>query len=272
MSRTLGAILREAREARGITLEALARQLNLPSALLIALEEEDWLRLPSGRERPLARQVAERLGLDPAADPEVWARLPGEPEDEALDPRQERLERRMTVVLTLGAVAALVWLLLPGPRLRRPQGGEVRVAERSSPSPSPLSSAAEGRPYPVLGEAIPEVPLTEEGVLVVMRTQDPCQARIVGEGVDLSQTLQVSHPWKVRVKGPFQVKLVNAGVVALEVGGRRVRHGQSVGEPWEGRFEANGAWLRPAPKEEPPPTLPEPEAATEPVPPRPDAP
>jgi len=43
-------------------------------------------------------------------------------------------------------------------------------------------------------------------------------------------------------------------VATVEVGGRRIRHGQSVGEPWTGRFGADGQWLRAA--------APVPEAAT----------
>jgi hypothetical protein len=216
--------------------------------------------------------VAERLGVDLEAHPEAWAELPGEPEEEVLDPRQERLERQVTVFLALGAVAALVWLLAPGPRLRHARTQDVKTHVGAPPPPGVSTTPYDGHPYPVLGEALPEAPLTAEGVLVILRTQDPCQARILGEGVDLSQSMQVSHPWKVRVKGAFQVQLANAGVVALEVAGRRIRHGQSVGEPWEGRFGAEGTWLRPTPKEEPPPTLPEPDAGAEPGPDRPDAP
>ena len=50
-----------------------------------------------------------------------------------------------------------------------------------------------------------------------------------------------------RVKGPFTLSLDNAGVVSVEVAGHSIRHGQSVGEPWTGRFGADGQWLRTAP-------------------------
>jgi hypothetical protein len=39
------------------------------------------------------------------------------------------------------------------------------------------------------------------------------------------------------------------------VAGRRIPHGQNVGEAWTGHFDAEGHWLRPAPTvppEEPP--------------------
>jgi hypothetical protein len=54
------------------------------------------------------------------------------------------------------------------------------------------------------------------------------------------------------VKGAFSLFLENAGVVNVEVAGLRIPHGQSVGETWTGRFDAEGRWLKPAP-----PVLPE---------------
>jgi hypothetical protein len=62
----------------------------------------------------------------------------------------------------------------------------------------------------------------------------------------LTRTLRVSEPWKLRVKGAFSLFLDNAGVVNVEVAGRRIAHGQSVGAPWTGRFDGEGHWLRPA--------------------------
>ena len=52
--------------------------------------------------------------------------------------------------------------------------------------------------------------------------------------------------------------LDNAGVVALEVAGRHIRHGHTVGEPWLGEFSVNGDWLIPEqPRPQLPPTAPE---------------
>jgi hypothetical protein len=60
------------------------------------------------------------------------------------------------------------------------------------------------------------------------------------------------------VKGPFTISLDNAGVVALEVAGRHIRHGRVVGEPWLGQFGPLGEWILPreaTPQN--PPTAPE---------------
>jgi hypothetical protein len=64
-------------------------------------------------------------------------------------------------------------------------------------------------------------------------------------GPSQKRTLRVSEPWRLRVKGPFTISLDNAGVVALEVAGRHIRHGHTVGEPWLGQFGPLGAWIQP---------------------------
>lgn len=251
---SIGELLRQARERKGLTRETLGQQLNLSPALIAALEAGDWEALPRGQERPLARQVAERLGVDPTADSEAWSGVPGEPNEEAPDPGQDKMERVVMAVLVVGTLGLIAWLVLPGPSLRH-SGTSVAAAPMVQ---APLSRPAlPTQPYPVVGEAIPEAPRTEEGLLVVLRAMDRCEARVRSEEVDLTRTLQVSEPWKLRVKGDFSIELDNAGVVSLEVAGKAIRHGQSVGEPFKAHFNANGVWLRPAPPEEAPPTSPE---------------
>jgi hypothetical protein len=105
----------------------------------------------------------------------------------------------------------------------------------------------------VVGEVLPEVPVNEEGVLIAMRAMDTCQAVVQALGGDplataataQRHTLRVSEPWRLRMKGPFSINLDNAGVVALEVAGHRIRPGRTVGEPWLGRFGPAGEYLVP---------------------------
>lgn len=254
-SGSFGALLKEAREARGMSQAALAQALNLPLHLVEALEAEDWSRVPPGRERPLARLLARHLGLDPEAHPEVWETLPGSGAQEGASPSQERLERGLTYALMAGSIALLAWLVVPGRDLKRsiPPGGLSRQRPEAS---RPWVRQAPTGPYPVLGEVLPEAPINEQGVLVNLRSLDGAEARITGEnGLELHQTLRVSEPWRLRVKGPFTLSLDNAGVVAVEVANRPIPHGRNVGEPWTGSFSAEGAWLLPAakPGEEAPP-------------------
>lgn len=241
---SLGATLREAREAAGLSREDLAQELNLSKRHLEAIEGDAWELMPPGRARPLARQVAERLGVDLDAQVEAFQCVPGLPEEEPLDPKRDRLEHLAMMGVGVASVLLVLWLVVPGPRL-----GKKLVSDRPGllpgqglPSPPPPSKA----PYPVLGELIPEAPINAEGILVSLRALDGCSARIESEGAaPQDHALRVSEPWRLRVKGPFTLTLDNAGVVNLEVAGRRVHHGQSVGQAWTGRFDAEGRWLRP---------------------------
>ncbi len=261
--KSLGKLLRLAREAKGLSLERLARDLNLQESVLISLEADVYEQLPTGGERPLVRQVAERLEVDLAEHAEAWEALPGSMAEESPDPRQERLERIVMGVLTAGSIGLMAWLVVPGPNLKRGALDE-RPGQHSGPRAG-VEIAAEPRlprqgankDYPVMGEVLPEVPRTEEGLLVILRAQDASFVHIVADGLDEKRTLQVSGPWLLRVKGPFIITLDNAGVVSVEVAGRNIRHGQSVGETWIGRFNAEGQWLRPKAPEELPPTRPE---------------
>jgi hypothetical protein len=162
------------------------------------------------------------------------------------------------VALVMGSLALLAWLLVPGTDLRMGRLPVARAAALNArPAPPPPSRQA----YAVLGEALPETPITEEGILVILRAMDEARARLDGEGSHQEQALRVSEPWRTRIHGPFTLQLENAGGVILEVAGHRIRHGCNLGETWTGAFDAGGQWVIPRPAEpkappNPPETLP----------------
>lgn len=253
----IGDALRQARIAQGLSLHALAFDLNLSVRVLEAVEAEAWDRVPQGRERPYARQIAERLGVDPEAYSEQWNQVPGSVEQEPPDPRREHQERILMGALSAGTLLLVLWLVVPGRNLRRPQGQPEVAVDRTGPSRW-KPSEPEG-PYPVVGEVLPEVPVNEEGVLVSMRAQDTCEVTVGRDPASAQKrSLRVSDPWRLRVKGPFTISMDNGGVVVLDVAGRRIRHGTAVGEPWTGQFGENGEWIVPeVPVDRNPPTAPE---------------
>ena len=262
----IGEVLRRERIGQGLSLFVLAHELNLSVPIIEAVEAEAWERLPPGRERPHTRQIAERLGVDLASFPEQWSQLPGAMEQEPPDPRREFMERVLVGAITVGSLALLLWLVVPGPSLKRAPAPPAKEVETS---PAPWTPTDPAGPYPVVGEVLPEVPVNDEGVLISMRAMDTCDAVVQGmpqgeqdlHGASVPaqrRTLRISEPWRLRVKGPFTISLDNAGVVALEVAGRHIRHGRTVGEPWLGRFGPLGDWIQPqeaAPQN--PPTAPE---------------
>lgn len=257
---SVGGILREARVAKGLSREILAVELKLPLRHLEAIEADDWEALPPGRSRPLARQLADRLGVDLEAHTGAFQFVPGVQELPPPDPKQERLERLVMGLLTAASVLVALWLVVPGPSLGRkaPPSYLTALPKATLPPPPPPSTS----PYPVLGELLPEAPLNDKGVLVSLRSMDTCEVRLEpspesGEPPQ-ARTLRVSEPWQLRIKGPFTLTLDNAGVVNVEVAGLRISHGQNVGATWMGHFDAEGHWLRPplpppAPAAPPPP-------------------
>lgn len=253
----LGHILQEARIARGISRERLAREVHLPVLLLDAIEMDRWDKVPPGRERPLARILARSVGLDLTQYPEAWDAVPGVPDQEVGDPKQDLVEQVIMGVMTLGSIGLLAWLLIPGRDLK----GSVEFTRhvQTSSKPSAWKPPVSGQPYPVLGDVLPEIPINDQGILVSLRSMDTCEVRIKKkEGETLRQTLRISEPWNLRVKGPFMVYLDNAGVVNLEVAGQRIQHGASVATPWSGQFSEEGRWILPKKNTETmPPTAPE---------------
>lgn len=239
---SLGEILRAARVAKGLSQQHLAIELQMPLQLLAAMEANDWARIPPGRERPLARRVAKRLQLDLTTCPEAWEGVPGALTQGTLDPKRERLERALTGILSLGSLGLLFWLVIPG---RNIKGITTPKAPPIVREGTTWRNNAPATAFPVLGEVLPEAPITEEGILVSLRAMDTCTGKITANGVETSHTFRVSEPWILRVKGAFTLVLDNVGVVTLEVAGRRINQRGAVGEAWTGRFDEEGRWLLP---------------------------
>ncbi len=262
----IGELLRQARVAKGISQESLARELRLPLHLLNALEAEVWDKVPPGRERPLVRLLAKKTGLDLDLHREAFEQVPGGVEQEVHDPKRESLERVLMGAISLGSLALLAWLVVPGRGLRSRIPTEQASAPRGPAVPY-VPQAIKG-PFPVLGEVLPEAPVNEEGILVGLRAMDTCEATITSGSGTARRSLRVSEPWSLRVRGGFTLTLDNAGVVEVEVAGHRIPLGKNVGESWTGSFGADGLLvLPPRPKVETIPTAPEtePEADSEPV-------
>ena len=85
-SPSAGAVLRAARQARGLDMDALAQVLKVPQRKLVSLEADRYDELPGlSFVRSLAQSYARQVGLDVA---QVLALLPN-----AGPPAQQRLER-----------------------------------------------------------------------------------------------------------------------------------------------------------------------------------
>lgn len=166
---TPGAMLRAAREARGVHLGMLSVTLKVPTRQLEALENDqyDAFRGPAF-VRAVAQSVCRHLGIDPAP---VLAGLPQTAKSMAMgpagieaparpalpggrSPRASASSSSRQVVLLAGlmlaGVAALIWWPAPSPQ---PQAGAPGVVE---PSQSPSSGAMVSEPpVPLIVPSVP---------------------------------------------------------------------------------------------------------------------
>lgn len=262
----LGELLRQARVAKGVSQDSLARELRLPLRILNAIETEDWKSVPPGRERPLARLVARKVGVDLESCREAFEALPGKQEQEAPDPRRESMERVLMGIISVGSITLLAWLVVPGQGLKS-KIQPTATSRVQNPAAPYVPETATG-PYPVLGEVLPEAPINDQGIRISLRAMDTCEAEIKNDAGILKHSLRVSEPWSVRVKGPFTLTLDNAGVVEIEVAGKKIAQARNVGESWSGTFGIDGMLVMPpSPPTVPVPTAPEtapdPEADTD---------
>jgi cytoskeleton protein RodZ len=159
---TAGALLREAREAAGMSIDAVAQQLKLAPRQVLALEDGDFAHLP-GRTfvRGFMRNYARLVHIDPEA---VLGALPasaatmldapalhetghtmGElPTTETPRRGWTRWAIPLTLVAIIGATAAWEWM--------HPSGETLRSAAKPAPSaertPAPPAPEVIGTPLP----------------------------------------------------------------------------------------------------------------------------
>jgi len=159
---TAGAKLRAAREAAGLSIDAVAHQLKLAPRQVTALEEDDWQRLP-GRTfaRGFARNYARFVHLDPDA---VLALLPGSDTAPALShpalaasPRRmgeipaERIAkpsaaRWLVPLLLVAIVAGVGYYELSRTTLHWPALVESLVGERNTAAPAASALPSPAQP------------------------------------------------------------------------------------------------------------------------------
>ena len=153
---SFGTLLREARLASRLSLDDVAQQLHISMNLLEAMEEDQWHLLPTGRAKPLARQVGEFLHFRPEDHWDAFEVLPSFQDPKAVGEilpitLREKLIRLGALLLT---TVVAVSLFFPGKFIGQKQKSTPPVL---SPPPDPKASLVtpsptNGDPLPVLGE------------------------------------------------------------------------------------------------------------------------
>jgi cytoskeletal protein RodZ len=188
----LGGYLKHAREARGLTVEAIASQTKIPTRHLQALERGDLRTLPAFYQRAEVRAVARAVGVDErVAVEQLDAVLAPPPEPQQAAPAVVKPASRVHsdyVLAACGAGALVVglfgWGLFEGASAREGRV-ETNSAVAATPATSETASDVTADPAAVQEVAAPlvepEVAPTGPTELVV-RTQ-PAGARVTVNGI-----------------------------------------------------------------------------------------
>lgn len=164
-----GARLREAREARGVSLREIANATKIAIGVLEAIERNDFSKLPGGIfSRAFVRAYAQEVGLDPdEAVAEFLAALPADSPSARLhapprivDQDEAVFESRQRMAM-VGLKLVLVSVPIAGLLLYLSIGRAGPAASRSAPSRSAASSPMSPAFPPI---PAPSSPTGESGV------------------------------------------------------------------------------------------------------------
>ncbi len=193
---TVGEFFKQAREAKGLTLDEVASKTRIHPSFLRAIEECNFTKLPDQVfVKGFVRSYARALGMDEDEAVRRFLATAGsfyekQAEGERLRLKQVEDERRKranrNVVITGVGVALLGLVFVMS---REQTAVAPRPASEPQPSRSPVSSAGESAPSPAKETEMPEstaaspaasvpqeLPRTEETVGLVPATPEPASA------------------------------------------------------------------------------------------------
>ena len=258
---TVGQRLRAAREAKGMSIDEIARSLKLSPRQIVALEADDWPSLPCKTIiRGFVRNYARLLGLDP--DPLMSAlesiEMPNAPELEIVAgtpvnlSSESKVDRRDYVRVFSGllilALAVLVTYFFPKDvwestvsafnAALQPNESVVEpvVVEPAAPAPEPVPvdplaaplAVPEAPSEAVLPESVPVEPAVPADVTatnVLKFSFDRAawvEVRDRDGAILLSQLNQAGSQRDVEGHPPFTLIVGNAGHVSLQYKGKPV--------------------------------------------------
>lgn len=236
----IGAQLRQAREARGLTIDAISRSTRVQPRILSAIEQNDSVALPPRPYgRGFVRSFASEVGLDPeltvreffsqfaplqVADP-IASTLKTRERHEANMARSEPRGWLWTsaLVIAYAVVGALViaagrWVLQP-----RAEQGAVGTSGSVVSAPAPAVAEAPKPPAPTR-------PVTPASVVRVnLEAQRPVWVTAVVDGTRVVyRTLQPAERVDLNGTREVSVRAGDAGAILWQVNGRpAVPMGQS---------------------------------------------
>jgi len=220
----VGEALRNARKVRGETLEQAAHFTRIRLSYLRDLEVGDISSFESYPGRVYARfflrEYADHLGLDPAP---LVRRFDRDAEPVVQPARPVRYSRRAPHPgrWATGALALLVAVLIAGAIVSREPGQLPITPLASRAGAAHAASLPHGRTHPT---STP--PIAPTGIRVVIHTDQPCWILAVADGATtMEKTVPAGRTVQLRASDTMDLRLGNAGGVALRMNGRSIPTG-----------------------------------------------
>jgi len=264
----IGERLRNAREARGLPLDALERQTHIRAVYLQALEEEQFDRLP-GRAyvKGFLRTYAAALGLDPERLLEAYPLDAGLPPivgptgvEVPIRPAVPRSRlRRMATYVGLAVAAGVIVVGIVGylqlREFSQPLPPEVApppaITPPPTPAPPPTVAPPESVPAPPNVPEPPPSPAEEQGrplpaapvggVSVEVTATGESWIRVVADGEPLYQGIvRGGDVRRWHAERRLTIRVGNAPAVQVRVNGRAFAPPPRR-QVWEQTFEAPAA-------------------------------
>lgn len=214
-------ILREAREARGLTVSDASKATRIWERYLHALEANAPLQeFPAPvYARSFLRAYAEFLELDTDSIVRRFDEDHPVPEDPILEPLPVLRPRRRAFAGALVVVSVLALLAMAAARLQSDR--------EDGPAVSPPASASTSGAFG--GDPVTRAPIPPriDGIRAVLRLDDRCWVVAVADGDTLEPgtTLEAGERVVFRADRILQLELGSAGAVDLEVNGETQRTG-----------------------------------------------
>jgi len=240
---SLGQSLREARKARGLSLDLAEEETKIRKKYLAALEEEQYHVLP-GRvyAKAFLRTYARFLGLDvDSVMAEFQAQNPLEAREAAAEngPSVPVEERKKSVIRSLLLLAGVIVLLVTFNSLY----GAVRGGWSVSEEPSGPDIGVQN-PLPVEPEPVPveEPPAVAEGLdLVLQVVGGSCWMRVAVDGEQAFEgTVPAGQALSFEADEAISLRLGNAGAVLVQLNGEDLGYLGQRGEVVSREFTVEG--------------------------------
>jgi transcriptional regulator with XRE-family HTH domain len=210
-----GEWLKQAREARGLTIEAITQQTRIPRQHLDALEHGVLDLLPDFYERAEVRAFAKAVGMDEQLAIERFNAVTAPQPPAAAEPEAQLTGRlsMASALLAVIAVALVAWVAgRPGPGEDPAPRATSAALARTDPGPAAgLGAAPEAEPVTAV-PAVAEVAPSGAGSELVVRTQ-PEGARVTVNGIGWG-----TSPVAIRhlPPGDKRIRVSKAGYASIE--------------------------------------------------------